>query len=195
MRLRPMPPERRSARTRTASMVIRHAPPRLRPGVNVSWQVAISSPPASPTINSLFGSASIASNAAQVAASTCSGTTPKPRARLMSSSASNWRIAGTSNRSAERNSIDRNLPESGPLTHDGGDACPAHAVPEAYRGLVWPANSPRTLILEYAILILTCGTLYHFVEHRASYGDARWWAIVTASTVGYGDISPATWEG
>ena len=66
---------------------------------------------------------------------------------------------------------------------------------KAYRGLVWLANSPRTLILAYAILILVCGTLYHFVENRASFGDALWWAIVTASTVGYGDISPSTWEG
>ena len=28
-----------------------------------------------------------------------------------------------------------------------------------------------------------------------SYGDALWWAIVTATTVGYGDVSPLTAEG
>jgi voltage-gated potassium channel len=34
-------------------------------------------------------------------------------------------------------------------------------------------------------------------ENRAitSYGDALWWAIVTATTVGYGDVSPITAEG
>ncbi len=62
-----------------------------------------------------------------------------------------------------------------------------------YRGLVWLANSPRTLILSYSLLIVVSGFLYRIFE-EVSVGDAVWWAVVTASTVGYGDISPESWQ-
>jgi len=66
-----------------------------------------------------------------------------------------------------------------------------------YQGVVWLANSPKTLMLSYALLIVVSAALYRLLEPdiAKTYGDAVWWAIVTASTVGYGDISPHTLPG
>jgi voltage-gated potassium channel len=85
-------------------------------------------------------------------------------------------------------------PPVGPAVHDGRMRVLLTPLRVIYRGLVWLANSPSTLILSYLMLIATCSVLYSFFE-EVSFGDALWWGVVTASTVGYGDISPETWQG
>ncbi len=53
------------------------------------------------------------------------------------------------------------------------------------------------ILLVGSTMILLFGTVIHFVEPKTFHNlfDGIWWAIVTAATIGYGDIVPETTAG
>lgn len=56
-----------------------------------------------------------------------------------------------------------------------------------------------TMLVGAAVILVGALAMYAVESGQnrqvASFGDALWWSVVTATTVGYGDLSPVTTEG
>jgi voltage-gated potassium channel len=62
------------------------------------------------------------------------------------------------------------------------------------KAIVYVANRMHLIILIYLASLGCAAGLFALFEAK-SFWDGLWWAVVTALTIGYGDLSPATVPG
>lgn len=62
------------------------------------------------------------------------------------------------------------------------------------QAILWLANDLRMIAVVYIGSLLFAALLFSLVEGE-TYLDSLWWCVVTALTIGYGDISPETLAG
>lgn len=62
-------------------------------------------------------------------------------------------------------------------------------------GILMTNDLYKVLVFTLCVILLAAIPIHYFEEDITSFGEGIWWAIVTTTTVGYGDIAPETIPG